>query len=53
MTTGEHAHLYFWVIGSHTISHQAKWHRQLLVHIDNGILDLCQEPVRSIKPGRA
>ena len=41
-----------WMVWCHAKSHEAVWHRQLLVHVDNGILDFVQEAMCCVEAGR-
>jgi hypothetical protein len=41
-----------WMVWCHAESHEAVWHRQLLVHIDDGILHFVQEAMCCVEAGR-
>lgn len=41
-----------WMVWCDAKPHEAVWHRQLLVHIDDGILELVQEAMCCVEAGR-
>jgi hypothetical protein len=40
------------MIGGHTKTDETVGHRQLLIHVDDGILDLVHKAVRRVEPRR-
>jgi hypothetical protein len=42
--------LHFGMIGGYTKTDETVGHRQLLIHVDDGILDLVHKAVRRVEP---